>query len=551
MMTGLVFILILIIMLLGLYLLDSYGDTEELNPNTSTEAPDNYNGYDEDDEGAGWYNEDDGAGWYNEEDDDGGGGGSTEWTYDDETEPTEETIDDGGGGDGDGKYDEPHFGYEDEGIKSAIFVELVDDETNRVIPQEGIGFELYRTDSTSAQDGTLETLYTYYPQKVSYREFETTEKGTFYLPEKIWQGNYYFHELNEVEGYDKAEDTYFEVDELFDWPEPFVVQVRVLPCKNIIRVQMNDSETEAPVSGGTFNIIAAEDVMTLDGTIRYTEGQIVGTITCDEDGYGESDELYLGKYRLEQDVIPEYYTGMLESLDVEVEKKGDTEPELHQIYTEKTKIVVTLSDALYTSEGITDATFLVSNETASTVETATTDTLGSFTLTDLDKNTVYTIRQQQTVGDYKVDESEYTIKVLPNGRINGESQALLELTNRMVRVSVHAVDAVLRSDTENVELSLYTDGGQLIKEWTSKGEGETFTGLDEGSYYVIRGDDTTKKYEFVAEDTETIQNWSVSLFTYKSAIGLALAAILVAVGIWVLVLLFRLIFRKRKAKKET
>ena len=43
-------------------------------------------------------------------------------------------------------------------------------------------------------------------------------------------------------------------------------------------------------------VVAAEDIATLDGTVRYTAGQVVDTIECDEEGYGESQELYLGTY---------------------------------------------------------------------------------------------------------------------------------------------------------------------------------------------------------------------------------------------------------------
>lgn len=32
--------------------------------------------------------------------------------------------------------------------------------------------------------GALQILNTYYPEKISYREYETTEEGVFYLPEK-------------------------------------------------------------------------------------------------------------------------------------------------------------------------------------------------------------------------------------------------------------------------------------------------------------------------------------------------------------------------------
>ena len=73
---------------------------------------------------------------------------------------------------------------------------------------------------------------------------------------------------------------------MYDWPDPYVVQIRLSPCKNIIRIQMNDAETQLPVGGGTFRVIAAEDIVTKDGTVRYTQGQYADTIVCDENGYG-------------------------------------------------------------------------------------------------------------------------------------------------------------------------------------------------------------------------------------------------------------------------
>src|SRR5699024_1904269 len=99
-----------------------------------------------------------------------------------------------------------------------------------------------------------------------------------------------------------------------DLPNPYVVQIRLAPCKNIIRIQMSDADTQLPVGGGTFRVVAAEDITTLDGTVRYTTGQVVDTIECDEEGYGESIELYLGKYVVQQAVSPDYYATMEEDL---------------------------------------------------------------------------------------------------------------------------------------------------------------------------------------------------------------------------------------------
>ena len=374
MMSALVYVLLLIIALLGLYLLNDYTDYEE--PSSSSEEA----------ASSGWY--DDHGGWhYGGADDDPGDG-----KYD------QQIIQTGGGG----------GGYDEDGVKAAVFAELIDEETERRIQEAGVRFELYRTDTAHLINGSLQTLNTYYPEKISYREYETTGEGTFYLPEKIWQGSYYFHQLSEPEGYDAAADTYYDVDRMYDWPEPYIVQIRVAPCKNIIRLQMNDAETRQPVGGGTFRVIAAEDIITKDGTVRYTQGQQVDAITCDENGYGESVELYLGKYTVQQQSSPNYYTTMQQDLDAKVEKKNGSDPELHKIETEKTKILLNVTDEL-TSSALEGAVFTVTNRRTGTTQTVATDGSGQIRLTDLDKSTTYLIREQQAPGSYRPDDTDHTV----------------------------------------------------------------------------------------------------------------------------------------------
>ena len=524
MMSGLVFVLILIIALLGLYLLSDYTGYEEA-PSSSEEAASSH--VDDDDHGS-WYHDDlHGTG-------DGNGDGSGDGKYD------QQIIQSGGGG-----------GYGEDGIKTAVFVELIDDETERRIQEQGVRFELHRTDTTHLQNGTLQTLNTYYPEKINYREYETTEEGVFYLPEKIWQGSYYFHELTEPEGYDAAADTYYDVDRMYDWPDPYVVQIRVAPCKNIIRIQMNDAETEEPVGGGTFRVLAAEDIITKDGTLRYSAGQQVDVITCGDTGYGESKELYLGNYTVQQLSAPNYYTTMQESLDVTVEKKNGELPELHEITAEKTKITLDLADEL-TGQKLEGAAFTVTNERTGAVQTLRTDASGGILLTDLDKNTTYHIRQQQAPENYRADTADYALTVDANGLIDGQSSARLALTNRMLRVSVHAVDMVLRGDLDGEVLSLYNAQDQLVDSWTTNGAGRMFTGLAEGGYYVVRGtenDENAKRYSFTVQDTARQQDWNIPVFTLRSGIALAVGAALAAGVIWLLVFLFGLLARRRKAGK--
>lgn len=524
MMSALVYVLLLIIALLGLYLLSDYTGLEE--PSSSSEEA----------ASSGWH-DDDYDGWHDGGADDDPGDGDGDGRYD------QQIIQTGGGGGG--------GGYDEDGVKAAVFAELIDEETERRIQEAGVRFELYRTDTAHLINGSLQTLNTYYPEKISYREYETTGEGTFYLPEKIWQGSYYFRQLSEPEGYDAAADTYYDVDRMYDWPEPYIVQIRVAPCKNIIRLQMNDAETQQPVGGGAFRVIAAEDIITKDGTVRYTQGQQVDTITCDEAGYGESVELYLGKYTVQQQSSPNYYTTMQQDLDAEVEKKNGSDPELHKIDTEKTKIILNVTDEL-TSSALEGAVFTVANRRTGTTQTVATDGAGQIRLTDLDKSTTYLIREQQAPENYRPDDTDHTVIVAADGRIDGAGSTTLDITNRLLRVSISAVDTVLRSNTEGEQLSLYNEQDQLIRSWTSSDSGQLFTDLTEGSYYVVRGKAdpaNARKYPFTVQDTASTQNWTVPVFTLRSAVALAVLAV-VAVGVvWLLVFLWGILARRRKARK--
>lgn len=522
MMSALVYVLLLIIALLGLYLLSNYTGLEA--PSSSSEEA----------ASSGWH-DDDYDGWHDggADDDPGDGDGR----YD------QQIIQTGGGGGG--------GGYDEDGVKAAVFAELIDEETERRIQEAGVRFELYRTDTAHLINGSLQTLNTYYPEKISYREYETTGEGTFYLPEKIWQGSYYFHQLSEPEGYDAAADTYYDVDRMYDWPEPYIVQIRVAPCKNIIRLQMNDAETQQPVGGGIFRVIAAEDIITKDGTVRYTQGQQVDTITCDEAGYGESVELYLGKYTVQQQSSPNYYTTMQQDLDAEVEKKNGSDPELHKIDTEKTRIILNVTDEL-TSSALEGAVFTVTNRRTGTTQTVATDGAGQIRLTDLDKSTTYLIREQQAPGNYRPDDTDHTVTVAADGRIDGAGSATLDITNRLLRVSISAVDTVLRSNTEGEQLSLYNEQDQLIRSWTSSDSGQLFTDLTEGSYYVVRGkadSANARKYPFTVQDTASTQNWTVPVFTLRSAVALAVLAVVAAGVVWLLVFLWGILAHRRKARK--
>ena len=136
--------------------------------------------------------------------------------------------------------------------------------------------------------------------------------------------------------------------------------------------------------------------------------------------------------------------------------------------------------------------------------------------------------------------------VAADGRIDGAGSTTLDITNRLLRVSISAVDTVLRSNTEGEQLSLYNEQDQLIRSWTSSDSGQLFTDLTEGSYYVVRGKAdpaNARKYPFTVQDTAS------TVFTLRSAVALAVLAVVAAGVVWLLVFLWGILARRRKARK--
>lgn len=444
----------------------------------------------------------------------------------------------GGDGAGEGPGEEP-----DMGMKSAVYVILVDAETDRSIKEANVRFELY--DDSHA----LQVLNVYYPEQIAFRSFETTEAGTFYLPEKLVLGDYELHELTEPEGYDAADNVSFHLGETYDWSNPLVVRIPIYPSRNIIRLRVTDAETGQPLPGAEFDVIAAENIITTDGTLRYRVGQMVSEIVIDESGNGESEEVYLGAYLVRQRVIPEYYTGQETDLEVSVEKKTSSLPPANAITSVRTKIRLSLKDELYPARAIRGATFSVTKAgSADPAIEAITNGSGEILLDSLEKGVTYQITQTGSGENYVLDKSVYTFQVSRDGRIDGESEVSLELYNHIIRVAIGLVDEFSDIQVSDVNLSLYDMSGTLIRVWTTTGAPLTFTDLEPGTYYIIREDDKSTRLDIQVRDIAEVQsiNLQTSYLLRYIIIG-GVAALLVIVAVVVLLIILR---RRRRRAQE-
>ena len=204
-------------------------------------------------------------------------------------------------------------------FESYIKIVKVDAETGKIIPYAGAGFQLYRP------DGSLITQSFTYPTPVTIDTFYTNDEGYLITPEKLEYGSgYSLVEVSAPYGYVlSSEPVYFDVVQDDSTDEDGIAVIEVVKentaQKGVIKISKSgevfSSVTESegmyqPVysvqglAGAVYEITAAEDIYTLDGTLRYAAGEVVDTETTDETGLAESKPLYLGKYEIREIEAP-------------------------------------------------------------------------------------------------------------------------------------------------------------------------------------------------------------------------------------------------------
>ena len=238
-------------------------------------------------------------------------------------------------------------------------IEIVkkDAETGKVIPAAGIGFKVRNTDT-----GEYIVQHINYPTPTDIDIYYTDVTGKLMMPEKLPYGNYEIIEQCTAYGYvlDSAPIA-FRVD-----GEKTVVTVEKfnMPQKGIIRISKSGEiffsamETDSVYSlvfadknlaGATYEITAAEDIITPDGTLRYAKGAVVDTVITDENGVAESKALYLGKYTVRETKAP--YGMVLNSTPktVELTYVGETveiTETAAEFYNERQKAALSLAKML-------------------------------------------------------------------------------------------------------------------------------------------------------------------------------------------------------------
>ena len=361
----------------------------------------------------------------------------------------------------------------------------VDAETGETIPYAGATFEIYDP------DGNLVTMTTTYPEVQEHTQFVTNEEGWLITPEVLPFGEgYSIVEVEAPYGYVLNSDpVFFDVTPENAVSEDGIVLVIAekenAPQKGTITIEKTGEVfssveiqegklqdrykpiyAESGLEGAEFEIRAAEDIVTPDGTLRYSAGEVVDTLTTAADGTATSTELYLGKYEIVETKAPYGMVLNEEPISVELKYAGQevavTSTSV-SIYNERQKVLVKLYKdlekdelfeigtgdeilnvyfALYASEDLTaaDGTTIPKD---GLIEVAGVQADGTLTFSaDLPIGSYY-VKEYSTNEHYLISEETYPV-VFEYG---GEDTAVVEIVvndgdailNEIIRGSISGV----------------------------------------------------------------------------------------------------------------
>ncbi|CCL19694.1 TPA: SpaA isopeptide-forming pilin-related protein [Clostridioides difficile] len=189
-----------------------------------------------------------------------------------------------------------HYAIQNKVIEEKLKVVKIDSETKKIIPVRGAEFKIkslqtgdFITMPKNNEDGKTDTFY-------------TNDEGYLITPEALSYGEYELIEVKAPDGYVLAKDPIqFKVDgssngiieiKFENTSQKGIVE---FTKKGQVPKDIKIEETKygklheiiyeyKPLENVTYDIIAKENIITNDGTIRFKKGDVIETLTTDENG---------------------------------------------------------------------------------------------------------------------------------------------------------------------------------------------------------------------------------------------------------------------------
>ena len=401
----------------------------------------------------------------------------------------------------DAAYSDAEFGNAPQ--KGVIEVSKADAESGLPVAVAGIGFRVTAASDIVTPDGTVRARAGETVAELVTGDDGKAETGELYL------GAYEVVETHAPDGYVLNSDP-VKVEIAYAGQETEVVRVGAVvedkPQMGVIRIEKADETDGRPVPGAVYEVSAAEDVVTPDGTLHAHAGDVVATVVTGEDGAAETPELYLGSYDVVETSTPDgwaidhavhrvvlAYAGQ----DVEVTRsvlETSDAPTVFKLIKKAEQV-----DGEYVDYQGSEWRVWAEDEAGKIVfdTAAVTDEHGGFELARIPhaNGLTYYCQETKTGDDYILDPEVYEFEVDHEGMIAGEPTYTLTNINYHKRIiDVTKVD-------ENTGDPVGDTGFKLYK-WIGEGEPDpTFGGRPESHAVYAKNPDAVDGalWELVAE----------------------------------------------------
>ena len=437
----------------------------------------------------------------------------------------------------------------DEEFEAKLKIIKQDDETKKPVLQKDTEFRIYDLDNKKYVEQV-----TTYPTTEVHTSFFTDEEGYLILPQNLKIGHYRIEEVTAPYGYTLNEnyyeiavdsDTAYQVDsvsgdviiEVVYENHPVKGQLKIVKQGEVLDGFSKDFvyQTEN-LAGAVFEVYAAEDIYTADfqkdaegnRILEYAAGELVGTVTTDENGEAFLSNLPLGSYKIVEVTAPEGFVLNEEAQTVTFTYKDQETPVIEQEAVfqndrQKVEVSVVKKDAETQAEveGAVFGLYAKEDILAHGEVIVRADTLIGKALSDENGKAVfmndlpfgcYYIKEEAAPDGYVSSDKVVEVTAEYQGQEIPVVELSSEYENEPTKISVKKTDLTTGVELEGAKLTVLDKDGNIVDSWTSvKGEEHLIERLTVGETYTLReelapyGYLKAEEITFTVEDTAQIQ----------------------------------------------
>ncbi|MGN1181633.1 MAG: collagen binding domain-containing protein, partial [Faecalibacillus sp.] len=332
-------------------------------------------------------------------------------------------------------------------------------------------------------------------------------------------GKYELKETLTNEGYvlsEEIKDIVFEQKDTTT--KEYVINVNINNIKphGEIHLEKTDKDTKELLGGVTFQLIAKEDIYSLDGrnTLIYKAGDTVsmdisedGRYVTNELGQINITDLPLGHYELKEIETLEGYVPNDKVYDIDLSyDHSDKIIYTENINVENEKTTTEISKVDSTDEKELEGAHLSLKDKDGNVVEEWVSGKEPHIIRGLLVNEEYILHEDLAPIGYAT-ASDVTFTVNADG-----TATKVTMKDEITKIDISKVDATTSKEIEGAKLTLTDkETGQVIETWTSKKEPHRIEGLEVGKTYVLHenlapaGYEAASDVEFTINDTGEVQ----------------------------------------------